>query len=474
MAFRTSSEMMRDTSANMLISGPTEAIAKLQTAFSTERLTLPTQYFDSGEKAFDLATAYQLKKGTFPTLQDIEEFEPILESAMRWPEYTGKEEEIIAEFSKIMPPIGDGGFDVNKTMMDLRLVSRAHHEDRVYEIGLITQVAGQAASHVVLISSYPGRLATDTMWMVRQVEVTSGGAQRERWGALTETAAVSQQAPAAVPSIESSPPTPSARSTLPAAPTAPTITATVASSTSGDASSSTIPTQNDAEDPDSDPDAEYEIDDEYERDYGYEEDTAGATMPQGVAPNPSAMKIALTDLMVSPDPSAGAGLTDDQLLDGRIDPDKLVGDIIFDLALRHSTPTLETRINAIYTALNLPTRGRNTYTKRVSNAFDARAEKMEPLDVNGVPIPIGILKYQFDWFRYERKLRGRKPHMADYENKGKKKGNWSAPKNPARAQKRKAARIADSGSSNNAAPPLKRGRKMRKTELGSESDDEKS
>ncbi|SMR63233.1 unnamed protein product [Zymoseptoria tritici ST99CH_3D1] len=467
MAFRISSETFRDmslvpmtlrsdgTSANVLVSGPVDAINKLRSAFDNESLALPTQYFDHGKQAFDLAVDYQLKKGTFPTQQDMGEFETLINHGMHFTECENIAEEVIARFRTITPPIAMESFDINTTLKELRTVARAHHEERIYEIGLITQIAGSVADEVTLIPSFPGIPATDILWMVRRIEVTSSGSRIERWGALEQTAAAAQQ-------HESSPLTLPASSTLPTSPTLSIPSAKLVPATTVHAKTSALSTQDGFEAFDSDP----------EDDTG--EDSAAANIPPVAGTGPQVFQTNLSDLHVLPDPSIGANLTDDQLLDGRVDPDKIVGSMIFRLALTHHTSTLQTRINALYVSRGLPTRGRNTYTKRVSNAFDARAETMDPRDANGISIPIGVMKYQFDCFRYERKLRDRKPNMADYENKGKKKEDWSTLKNPVRSKKRKEAKMVDSGDAGNVGPPLKRGRKVKKMKLSPESDDEET
>ncbi|KJX97452.1 hypothetical protein TI39_contig490g00010 [Zymoseptoria brevis] len=467
MAFRTSSETMRNTSfvsmtvlaggtsANMLVSGPADAINKLRSASNNDNLALPTQYFDQGKQGFQLAVDYQIKKGTFPTLQDFGEFETLISHGLHFTECENIAEDLIARFRTITPPIFIGGFDIDATLKQLRSVTRAHHEERIYEIGLITQIAGSVADEVALIPSFPGIPATDIMWMVRRIEVNSSGSWIERWGALEQTVVAAQQ-------HQPSPRTLPASSTLPTLPTLPTPSAKLAPAIIVHAKTSALSAQDGFEDCDSDP----------EDDTG--EDSATVNMPPVAGTGPQVYQIDLSDLHVLPDPSIGANLTDDQLLDGHVDPDKIVGSMIFRLALTHHTSTLQTRINALYVSRGLPTRGRNTYTKRVSNAFDARAETMDPRDANGMSILIGVMKYQFDCFRYERKLRDRKPNMADYENKGKKKEDWSTPKNPTRWKKRQEAKMINSGDAGNVGPPLRRGRKAKKMKLGPESDDEET
>ncbi|SMQ54959.1 unnamed protein product [Zymoseptoria tritici ST99CH_3D7] len=443
------------TSADMLVSGPADAINKLRGAFNNENLALPTQYFDDGKQAFDLAVDYQLKRGTFPTAQDFGEFETLINHGMQFTECENIAEELIARFRVITPPIVIGGFDINSTLKQLRSVTRAHHEERIYEIGLITQIAGSVADEVTLIPSFPGIPATDVMWMVRRIEVTSSGFRIERWGALEQTAVAAQQ-------HQSPPLTLPASSTLPTLPTLPSPSAKLAPASTVHAETSALSAQDGFKRFDSDP----------EDDAG--EDSAATNVAPVAGTGPQVYQTNLSDLHVLPDPAIGANLTDDQLLDGRVDPDKIVGSMIFRLALTHHTSNLQTRINALYVSRGLPTRGRNTYTKRVSNAFDARAETMDPRDANGTSIPIGVMKYQFDCFRYERKLRDRKPNMADYENKGKKKEDWSTPKNPVRSKKRKEAKMVDSGDAGNVGPPLRRGRKAKKMKLSPESDDEET
>ncbi|SMQ54960.1 unnamed protein product [Zymoseptoria tritici ST99CH_3D7] len=427
-------------SVDIFFDGCDEAIAKLVSAVRDEGLQLPQEYQHSGEDAFSAAIQYQIKKGTFPTMQDINSLIAQAEAigGVSFAELEDMIEENTSAEASIIPTISSNGFDIDETLSMLRGVSWAYFEGRVYEIGIVTQHANLATREVVLLPSFPGGLplATDTLWLTRRLATTSTGEVIETWNTLLPADQQQQ--------ILASPPLP----TVP----------TPAGQADIDAPSSPILiTPNDPVEPasEAESDAEGDLD--------------TTTMPD-IDQTGQPVKLALSDLLIYPDPSAGAGLTDEEILSGNnFHPDALVGDLILRLALSYKTTTLMDRINELYVTAKLPTRVYGSYTKRVTNAFHARMKKLDLRDANGVPLRYNTLRAQFDRYKNEQSIRKRPGNESEYKNKGVKKEDWQVSKKPRRSKKRPAAGTMDDVEDRETtAPPSKRGRKSKKAKVSAE------
>ncbi|KJX97453.1 hypothetical protein TI39_contig490g00011 [Zymoseptoria brevis] len=431
-------------SVEILVSGTNEAITKLGSAFQDEGLLLPADFQYSGDNPLAAALQYQIRKGTFPAMQAIDNLIAQAEAigGLSFAELEDMIVEATSNEATIIPTISANDFDIEEALSMLRSISWAYFEGRVYEIGIVTQHANLATHGVDLVPSFPGSVppATDTLWITRRLETTTTGEVIESWNALLPAAA--QQQIIAQPSLPIVP-SPATQENLVGL-SSPVLL------TSGDSMEPASEAESDAEG-------------------GLDTITMPNTDQTG-----QPVRLAMSDLLVYPDPSTGAGLTDEEILNGHnYHPDTLKGDIILRLALTFKTTILMERINELYIAIKLPTRVNGSYTKRVTNAFHARMKELNPCDGNGEPFEYDTLRAQFDQYRNEQDIRKRPGSKSEYKNKGVKKEDWQVSKKPRRSKKRPAAETKDGGEVEAAAaPPLKCGRKSKKREVSPEEEDE--
>ncbi|SMR59400.1 unnamed protein product [Zymoseptoria tritici ST99CH_1E4] len=426
--------------AEILFSGSNEAINKLGSAFRDEGLQLPVHCQSSGENALGAAIWYQTRKGTFPAIQDINALIAEAETMGDAPfaEFDNMIMEAPSTEFSLATPISANGFNIDEALSMLRSVSWAYYEGRVYEIGIVTQHANLTTHEVDIVPSFPGSVppATDTLWITRRLETTTTGEVIESWN--TPLPAAPQQQSLAPPP-------------LPIVPTAAGQAGIV------DLSQPIPLTQSDSVEPASEAESDAEGD-------------LHTTILPKTDQTGQPVKLALSDLLVYPDPSAGAGLTDEEILSGNnYHPDALVGDLILRLALSYKTTTLMDRINELYVTAKLPTRVYGSYTKRVTNAFHARMKKLDLRDANGVPLRYDTLRAQFDRYKNEQSIRKRPGNESEYKNKGVKKEDWQVSKKPRRSRKRPAAGTTDDvEDGETTGPPSKRGRKSKKAKFSPE------
>ncbi|EGP83966.1 uncharacterized protein MYCGRDRAFT_96417 [Zymoseptoria tritici IPO323] len=426
--------------ADILFTGSDEAIAKLGSAIRDEGLRLPQDCQDSWENALAAAIQYQTRKSTFPAMQDINALIAEAETMADAPfaEFDNMIMDATSTEGSIIPPVSGNGFNIEEALSLLRSVSWAYFEGRVYEIGIVTQHANLATHEVDLLPSFPGSVppATDTLWMTRRLETTTTGEVIESWDTLLPAAPQQQfLAPPPLPIVS---------------------TAAGQAGRVDQSSPILLPRSNSVE-----PVSEVESDPEGELD---------ATMLPNTDQTGQPVKLALSDLLIYPDPSAGAGLTDEEILSGNnFHPDALVGDLILRLALSYKTTTLMDRINELYVTAKLPTRVYGSYTKRVTNAFHARMKKLDLRGANGVPLRYNTLRAQFDRYKNEQSIRKRPGNESEYKNKGVKKEDWQVSKKARRSRKRPAAGTTDDvEDGETTGPPSKRGRKSKKAKFSPE------
>ncbi|SMY28617.1 unnamed protein product [Zymoseptoria tritici ST99CH_1A5] len=426
---------------NISITGPAVAVNKLRTAFEDEALVLPTHYTyqRTGDAAMQRAMDYQIKKGTVPSSQQVDDFykEHGPSDGAAFQVYEDNIAKGASARDLVTPSLAADGLDVDEVLGSFRHLSRACGHQNIYELGIITQEPNELDHSVGLLPSFPDVDATDTIWIIRRLQGRFLAPPLELWSALLPSPKPGQtrNAPPAMPTS----PEPSAQplnikkrskeavdshglrglgSATESVPTSsPATNATPPKKTT--ASSSTMP-------------------------------SAMAMPPAGItstsAPIPTTAlqtsttapgKLAKSDLHVYPNPSAIGTLSNDDMLSGSIHPRDIKLDLILHLALSNDNKTLFNRINALYTSLGLPTRGESSITKCVSKAFEVRAKELDPRDGTGVKISIGELRAQFDQFRRENGARARGGDVGEYQFKGMPKAQWVAAGPPRRRGKGK-------------------------------------
>ncbi|SMR59398.1 unnamed protein product [Zymoseptoria tritici ST99CH_1E4] len=398
--------------ASITVRGTGEAIVQLQIAFQHNRLSFPDECAQTGAAAFDEALRYHMSKGTLPTEDEVAEIVSKQKEA-GITVVTQEDFHIDRQNTRrkvVSPNIHADGFDIDFALMMLRVFTKGHGKGRVFDIGVVTLDKCNSVYQVDIIPTIEGKISTNTQWMMRKIwqkepEVV------ETWATLERN---SSSAPANDTDfdLQDAPPTSPASNALPLALLPPTMTAT--------------PTP------------------------------PGSVKPLALRPHPSrhgsatasntqaqislpAAKLA-SDILVQPDSSAGAGHTDEEILDGAMGPDQITGDIILRLGMKYSNKTLTRRINALYIKVRKKARIDSAITHRLTNAFDDRATLLKLRYPNGDLIPLKALKEQFDGYRFANKLRARKPNGLEYQDKGVKKADRVA--RPPTAYSRRKARAA--------------------------------
>ncbi|KJX97455.1 hypothetical protein TI39_contig490g00013 [Zymoseptoria brevis] len=348
----------------------------------------------------------------------------------------------------VAPPIPTDGFDVDNVLASFRHLSRAGGYEHTYELGIVTQDPNGFNHSVALLPSFPDMESTDTIWIIRRLQGRIYAPPLELWSALlpSPTRYQTRAAPPAMPSgSEPSAQTANSKKRLNEAGDSHGLTgfgtATESVPTFSPATTANPPTKTTA--------------------------ASSSTMPSTIAMPPPAASIAQTlvsvaaaqpvsttapgkinksDLHVYPNPTAIGTLSNDDILSGKIHPRDFKLNLILHLALSNDNKALFNRINALYTSLGLSTRGESSITKRVSKAFEGRAKELDPRDENGVKIPIGELRAQFDQYRRENGARARGGDVGEYRFKGKPKGEWVAAGPPRRKGKKKVeVEVSDEG-----------------------------
>ncbi|SMQ54962.1 unnamed protein product [Zymoseptoria tritici ST99CH_3D7] len=416
--------------AKILVTGPVIAINKLRSAFEDESLVLPTHYTyqRTADVAMQRAMDYQIKKGTIPSSQQVNDFykEHGPSDGAAFQVYEDNIAQGASARDLVTPSLAMDGLDVDEVLGSFRHLSRACGYQHIYELGIITQEPNELDHSVGLLRSFPDVDATDTIWMIRRLQGRFLAPPLELWSALLPSPKPGQT-----------------RNAPPAMPTSPKPStqnqnfkkrsreATTLNDLPG-LSAQALPVSDVPSAVDSSP-------------------ASTTTAPLAAAPTAAAMppvaasalqppllaaapttsttapgKVAKSDLHVYPNPSAIGTLSNDDILSGKIHPRDIKLNLILQLALSNDNKALHNRINALYTSLGLPTRGESSITKRVSKAFEVRAKELHPRDGNGVKIPIGVLRAQFDQFRRENGARARGGDVGEYQFKGMKKALWVA------------------------------------------------
>jgi hypothetical protein len=374
----------------ILVTGSAEAVNNLQEVFEDERLTLPcVEYFKTGGAAFHTALCYQMKKGRFPTPQHtdaiIAALGPFAHTLDLEPEV--KSNNTATRIDDLNPPTQATAF-LHNALITFRNYSKLQSHHRVYDLGLITQDESKFANQIDIIASDPGRKATDTVWLVRRIEHVDSGEVVETWNCLTPAFNAQSIFPR-----QTAPPTES--------------TAAPGNITAGVRSRTVTPPSNVFFPP-----------------VTFDSSFAGGTRTNLTPPISGRFPRVKTgsELLIKPDISAGGYHSDEQILAGAMKPAEIIGDVLLRLSLSYSNKTIGDRLNLLYVKDKEETRNDNSYTKRVSKAWEDRFKAMKLCYSNGSRIPLEILKRQYDAYRFDRKLRSRDAYDGEYRDKGVKKG----------------------------------------------------
>ncbi|SMQ54958.1 unnamed protein product [Zymoseptoria tritici ST99CH_3D7] len=385
----------QDMNASITVRGTGDAIVQLQVAFQRDRLSFPDECHQTGAAAFDDALKYHMSKGTLPTEDEVAE----IVSRQKEAGTTIVTEEDFhidrqnTRHSFVNPQIRADGFDIDFASMMLRVFSKGHGKGRVFDIGIVTLDKDNTVYQVEIVPTIEGEISTDTLWMMRKTwqkdaEVVETWATLERNSLITPvtTVGLGSQNEATISS---------AATTLPSAPRIPASVIATASKPSGSAKVLAL------------------------RPHANLHGGTPASTTQATTSLPAAHLA--SDILVQPDSSAGAGHTDEEILDGAMGPDQITGDVILRLGMKYSNKTLTHRINALYIKAGKKARIDSAITHRLTNAFDDRAALLKLQYPNGDLIPLKALKEQFDGYRFANKLRARKPNGLEYQDRASRK-----------------------------------------------------
>jgi hypothetical protein len=409
--------------AEVTVNGSIDAINKLGFAFIDDRLSFPDSCQQTGDEASKSALEYNTAKGALPTDDEVANI--ITHWKSQGVDIVSNEELEVDRTTtlrnSIQPPIRANGLDIDHIAMMLRVLTKVHGQGRAFEIGIITLNFDSPVYGVDIIPTVPNTEATDMFWLIRRFEYRpSGVGMQETWSTLTQVP--SQSAPPASTSVPSNTTTAPTAPTMPAPvaamntnftssnipgplatamPPAPTMSAPVAimttsytTPTTAAAPSTTVPALALSAPP-------------------------PAVTPAYPPPQPLPEAIAESDLLVQPGPTTIDTLTDEEIFSGdNIKPEVITGNIILRLSLRYSNKQLADLINAMYVKAEKPKRTDNNFTKRVTLAFETRAAELDLHYPTGAPIPLLLLRKQYDQYRRSKKLRSRKGGDDEYQDKG--------------------------------------------------------
>ncbi|KJX97457.1 hypothetical protein TI39_contig490g00009 [Zymoseptoria brevis] len=378
----------QDMNASITVRGTGEAIVQLQIAFQHDRLSFPDECYQTGAAAFDEALKYHMSKDTLPTEDEVAE----IVSQQKEAGITVVTEEDFhidrqnTRRRAVTPHIHADGFDIDFASMMLRVFTKGHGKGRIFDIGIVTLDAENTV--------YQKESGVVETWTTLQRNSSSAPAN--------DTDFDLQDASSTSPALN----------TVPLAPLSSTSTAAPYPS----ASVKPLACR--------------------------PHSSLHGTTPDSTTQAPISLPAAklASDIFVQPDSSAGAGHTDEEILDGAMGPDKITGDVILRLGMKYSNKTLTRRINALYINAGKKARIDSAITHRLTNAFDERAALLKLRYPSGDLIPLKALKEQFDGYRFANKLRARKPNGLEYQDKGIKKADRVA--RPPTAYSRRKAKAA--------------------------------